>query len=76
MKKKQRTKTIEDERNKIEKPEKKNRRDKNQKNKKKKSLCLYTEKEKGIAMVATIFSLQPPETTIFLLLAPPMSLSG
>jgi hypothetical protein len=27
------------------------------KKKKKRSLCLYTEKEKGIAMVATIFSL-------------------
>jgi hypothetical protein len=65
---------IEEERNKIEKSEeKKNRRDKNQK-KKKRSLCLYTEKEKGIATVATIFSPQPPGTTIFLPLAPPMSL--
>jgi hypothetical protein len=42
--------------NKIEKPEKKKQKRQEPK-KKKRSLCLYIEKEKGIAMVATIFSL-------------------
>jgi len=77
--KKQRTKTREEERNKIKKPEKKQKRQEQKKQKrkkeKKKFVTIHSEGKRN-RNDGTIFSPQPPGTTIFLQLVPPMSLPG